>query len=42
MTTLIGLQFGALISGVVVTETIFAIPGFGPLTIEAVDQRDYA
>ena len=41
VTTLMGLQLGALISGVVVTETIFALPGFGALTIEAVDQRDY-
>jgi peptide/nickel transport system permease protein len=42
VTTLLGLQLGALISGVVVTETIFGIAGFGRLTIDAVDQRDYA
>jgi peptide/nickel transport system permease protein len=39
--TLIGLQLGALISGVVVTETIFGIAGFGRLTIDAINQRDY-
>jgi peptide/nickel transport system permease protein len=41
VTTLIGLQLGALISGAVVTETIFGIPGFGRLTIAAVNTRDY-
>ena len=38
---MIGLQLGALISGAVITETIFGIAGFGRLTIEAVNQRDY-
>jgi peptide/nickel transport system permease protein len=42
ITTLIGLQLGALISGAVITESIFGIAGFGRLTIEAVNQRDYA
>jgi peptide/nickel transport system permease protein len=42
VTTLLGLQLGILISGVVVTETIFGIAGFGALTIESVNQRDYA
>lgn len=41
VTTLLGLQLGALISGVVVTETIFGIAGFGRLTIDAINQRDY-
>jgi peptide/nickel transport system permease protein len=41
ITTLIGLQLGALISGVVITETIFGIAGFGRLTIDAINQRDY-
>ncbi len=41
VTTVMGLQLGALISGAVITETIFALPGFGQLTILAVDQRDY-
>jgi peptide/nickel transport system permease protein len=42
VTTLVGLQFGALISGAVITEQIFGIAGFGRLTIDAVNQRDYA
>jgi peptide/nickel transport system permease protein len=41
ITTIIGLQLGALISGVVVTESIFVIPGFGRLTLDAIGQRDY-
>ena len=39
--TVLGLQLGALISGAVITETIFVIPGFGRLTIDAINQRDY-
>jgi peptide/nickel transport system permease protein len=42
VTTVVGLQLGALISGAVITEQIFVIPGFGRLTLDAVDQRDYA
>jgi peptide/nickel transport system permease protein len=42
VTTIIGLQLGALISGAVITEQIFGIAGFGRLTIDAVAQRDYA
>src|SRR6266542_2748874 len=42
VTTVMGLQLGALISGAVITETIFGIAGFGRLTIDAVNQRDYA
>ena len=41
VTTILGLQLGALISGVVVTESIFVIPGFGRLTLDAIAQRDY-
>jgi peptide/nickel transport system permease protein len=41
VTTVIGLQLGALISGAVITEQIFGIPGFGRLTIDSVNQRDY-
>jgi peptide/nickel transport system permease protein len=41
VTTVIGLQLGALISGAVITEQIFGIAGFGRLTIESVEQRDY-
>jgi peptide/nickel transport system permease protein len=36
-----GLQLGALISGAVITEQIFVIPGFGRLTLDAVNERDY-
>lgn len=39
--TVAGLQFGALLSGVAVTEQVFLLPGLGRLTIEAVFQRDY-
>ena len=39
--TLVGLQMGALISGAVVTEQIFVIPGFGRLTIDAIFERDF-
>ncbi|MBM7786854.1 ABC transporter permease [Tenggerimyces flavus] len=39
--TIVGLQLGALISGAVVTERIFGLPGFGKLTIDSVFQRDY-
>ena len=42
VTTIVGVQLGALISGVVVTESIFVIPGFGRLTLDAINQRDYA
>jgi peptide/nickel transport system permease protein len=42
VTTIVGLQLGGLISGVVVTESIFVIPGFGRLTLDAISQRDYA
>jgi peptide/nickel transport system permease protein len=41
VTTVVGLQLGALISGAVITEQIFVIPGFGRLTIDAINQRDY-
>jgi peptide/nickel transport system permease protein len=39
--TILGLQAGDLISGAVVTEQIFVIPGFGRLILEAVFNRDY-
>ena len=39
--TVLGLQFGALLSGAIVTETIFAWPGIGRLTISAISNRDY-
>jgi ABC-type dipeptide/oligopeptide/nickel transport system permease component len=39
--TLIGLQFGALLAGAIITETIFSWPGIGRLTIAAISNRDY-
>ncbi|WP_369056000.1 ABC transporter permease [Kineococcus terrestris] len=39
--TLVGLQLGGLVSGAVVTERIFGLPGFGKLTLDAVFSRDY-
>jgi peptide/nickel transport system permease protein len=39
--TLVGLQMGALISGAVITEQIFVIPGFGKLTVDAIFERDF-
>jgi peptide/nickel transport system permease protein len=39
--TIIGLQFGALMAGAVITETVFAWPGIGRLLIEAIRNRDY-
>jgi peptide/nickel transport system permease protein len=39
--TVLGLQMGALMGGAVVTESIFVLPGFGRLIVEAVFTRDY-
>jgi peptide/nickel transport system permease protein len=39
--TITGLQFGALLGGTVIAETIFNLPGLGLLMVEAVRQRDY-
>ena len=39
--TILGLQFGALLAGTVITETIFAWPGVGRLTVEGIQARDY-
>ncbi|HET6946671.1 MAG TPA: ABC transporter permease subunit, partial [bacterium] len=39
--TLVGLQLGLLLSGAVLTETIFALPGLGRLAITSVLARDY-
>ena len=39
--TILGLQMGALMTGAVVTEQIFVVPGFGRLIVEAVFTRDY-
>ncbi|MFL5972866.1 MAG: ABC transporter permease [Gaiellaceae bacterium] len=40
--TIIGLQTGLLLSGAVLTETVFAFPGMGTWLVEAIRQRDYA
>jgi peptide/nickel transport system permease protein len=40
--TVIGLQFGTLLGGAVLTETVFSIPGMGRLTVNAILNRDYA
>jgi peptide/nickel transport system permease protein len=39
--TVLGMQFGSLLAGAVITETIFSWPGIGQLTIEAIQKRDY-
>ena len=39
--TLLGLQLGALLSGAVITETVFSWPGIGSLVVEAIHRRDY-
>ena len=39
--TVIGIGVALLISGVVVTESVFAIPGIGRLTVDAIIRRDY-
>lgn len=39
--TVVGLQFGALLAGAIVTETIFSWPGLGRLTVQAISNRDY-
>jgi peptide/nickel transport system permease protein len=39
--TVVGLQFGTVLGGAVLTESIFNIPGLGRLLVEAVSRRDY-
>ncbi len=39
--TIVGLQFGGLLGGAVITETVFAWPGVGRLAVNAVQQRDF-
>jgi peptide/nickel transport system permease protein len=39
--TILGMQFGALLAGAVITETIFSWPGIGQLMIESIQKRDY-
>jgi peptide/nickel transport system permease protein len=41
ITTIIGLQVGLLLSGAVLTETVFAFPGIGSWLVEAIKARDY-
>jgi peptide/nickel transport system permease protein len=40
--TVLGQEFGTLIAGAVVTETVFNLPGIGQLVIHAIEKRDYA
>ncbi len=39
--TLVGLEFGVLLGGAVITETVFAWPGVGSLAIKAIGQKDF-
>lgn len=39
--TVLGMQLGGLLGGTVITETVFAWPGLGTLTMEAIEHRDY-
>ena len=39
--TVVGLQFGSLLTGAILTETIFGWPGLGRLLIQAIRLRDY-
>ena len=40
--TVVGLQFGALLAGAIVTEKIFSWPGMGRLVVDSISSRDYA
>ena len=39
--TVVGLQFGSLLAGSIITESIFSWPGVGRLTLQAIQTRDY-
>ena len=39
--TIVGLQFGSLLAGAIITESIFSWPGLGRLTLQAIQTRDY-
>ena len=39
--TVVGIGFAALVGGMVVTESVFNIPGVGRLTVDAITRRDY-
>src|SRR5204863_404671 len=40
--TVLGLQFGSLLGGAVITESVFAWPGMGRLIVDSIAARDYA
>jgi len=40
--TIVGLQFGGLLEGAVIVETIFAWPGVGKLLVDSIFERDFA
>jgi ABC-type dipeptide/oligopeptide/nickel transport system permease component len=42
VTTVFGLEFGSLLGGAVITESVFNWPGIGTLLLNAIQQRDYA
>jgi peptide/nickel transport system permease protein len=39
--TIVGIEAGILLSGAVITETLFAVPGLGRLMVDNINQRDY-
>jgi len=39
--TIVGVQFGALLGGAIVTEVVFAWPGIGRLIVDSISQRDF-
>jgi ABC-type dipeptide/oligopeptide/nickel transport system permease component len=39
--TLVGVEFGTLLGGAIITETVFAWPGVGRLTVQAINNRDF-
>jgi peptide/nickel transport system permease protein len=39
--TIVGLQFGGLLGGAIITETIFGLPGVGRLVIASIFERDF-
>ncbi|MCI7403221.1 MULTISPECIES: ABC transporter permease [unclassified Pyramidobacter] len=39
--TIVGMQFGGLLSGAILTETVFSIPGVGRLMVESIKMRDF-
>jgi ABC-type dipeptide/oligopeptide/nickel transport system permease component len=41
LVTIIGLQFGALLGGAVLTETVFGLPGMGKFLVDSIFARDY-